>query len=193
LNLKSYRLTTLVTVYATVRTILAAHGIHNFDEKHRVNRPNDDELRQAYELAATWWNNFLQGFYVFGEARDYPAEIPELRAYHASNGLLLTPAGQQSFFRGLRDAYARRMDISVAISRAGRLEWRRSDPLWIGTIVKGNGAMRSNDSDISLAGRLAAYRMAGGLWDTSEIDDLKWDLRAAKDDSSFRLPRTPKA
>ena len=192
LTLTSYRITSLVTVYATVQTILAANNIENFDERHRVNRPSDRELQRAYTAAAQWWGAVLEGFSVFRAARERPTSIPDLRSYHSRYGLLLTPAGQQCLMRGLQDVFNRGVAIDEAIARANRLEWRRSDPIWTDTIVYASGAMNAKESSVRLAGRLAAYRMAGRLWDTAEVLQLREDLREAKADDGFHLPRLPR-
>ncbi len=192
LTLASCKVTSLVTVYATVKTILAANHIENFDERHRVNRPSDRELKDAYVAAATWWGSVLANFHIFDACRRRPSTIPEQRGYHSRHGLLLTPAGQQAFFRGLADACARGISVQEAVARSSLLDWRRSDGLWTDTIVFANGRMNANDSAIRLAGRLAGYRMAGHTWDSVEIQSLASDLRLAKGDSVFRLPRLPR-
>ncbi|MGR5541059.1 DGQHR domain-containing protein, partial [Vibrio campbellii] len=46
---RSSQLTTINTVYETVKDILLSHGI-NFDEKVRQVRPTEDELCHAYEI-----------------------------------------------------------------------------------------------------------------------------------------------
>ena len=94
--------------------------------------------------------------------------------------------------RGLQDVFNRGVAIDEAIARANRLEWRRSDPIWTDTIVYASGAMNAKESSVRLAGRLAAYRMAGRLWDTAEVLQLREDLREAKADDGFHLPRLPR-
>jgi DNA sulfur modification protein DndB len=192
LTLNADRITTLVSVYATVKTILSANGIENFDERHRVNRPSDRELRAAYEFAATWWSCVLSGIPVFDVCRTYPSRIPELRGYHERFGLLLTPAGQQAFFIGLRDAFQRGMPVGDSVGRARKLEWRRSDPIWIDVLVYSGGRMIARENNVKLAGRLASYRLSGHLWNADEIESLRDSLRDEKQDGGFKLPRPPR-
>ena len=179
-------------MYATVKTILSANGIENFDERHRVNRPSDRELKAAYEFAAVWWGCVLHGIPVFEVCRTYPSRIPDLRGYHERYGLLLTPAGQQAFFIGLRDAFQRGMSVDQSVKRARQLEWRRSDAIWIDVLVFSGGRMISKESNVKLAGRLASYRLSGHLWEEQEIAALRESLREEKQDWGFRLPRAPR-
>lgn len=192
LSMETYRITTLVTVYATVRTALAAHHIENFDEKHRVNRPSDKELGAAYEIAAEWWEAVLNAFPVFHAARRRPSDIPELRSYHARDGLLLTPVGQQALFRGMAIASAHGVTVDRAMRRASRIAWQRSDGIWEDTIVFRNGRMNAREASVKLAGRLAGYRLSGDRWDDDDIEQLLEDLKEEKQNWRFRLPRAPK-
>jgi DNA sulfur modification protein DndB len=182
-------LTTLNAVYQSVQSILEANGIHHFDERHRVNRPDDAELRRAYVYAATWWQLALEGLAVFRDALDnYPA-IPEMRSYREPYSLLLRPIGQVALFQGLARAFETGLEIGEAINRANRLCWSASHPQWHDTIIFRNGRMSTRKEGITLAGRLIAFLIAGELMPRTESDRLARDYSDAADEPR-KLPRS---
>lgn len=182
------KLTTLHTVYQTVQSILDANGIANFDERHRVNRPSDDELAVAYLYAAEWWSQVLTGIDGFSVAVRHPRELPELRRRSSPYSLILRPIGQVALFEGLKEAYSWGVSLKTAVRRANKLDWRAENSLWFGTIIHPNGRMITRKESIRLGARLIAYLVGGGRFDTTERRKLQRDLREQRDDPRFVLP-----
>jgi len=174
------KLTTLSSVYQTVEAILDAHGLTKFDEKHRVNRPGNDELEKAYKWSAKWWDVVLAGMPAYGKAIADPWSIPDMRRYGAKWSLLFRPVAQVALFRGLGFARDAGMSVEDAVARATRIDWRADTDFWIDTVIRSNGRMVANAQSIRLAGRLIAYLAAADLMTDTQIDQLRNDYAAAR-------------
>jgi DNA sulfur modification protein DndB len=191
LGSKDRKFTTLSALYQTVEAVLEANGIKNFDEKHRVNRPTDDELTRAYKLAAKWWEAVATGLDPVADALAKPGRIPDMRQYNAASSLLMRPVTHVALFRGLADAVVKYgVPLDEAVELANRLRWKASDPMWQDTIIYANGRMNAKAPAIRLAGRLITYMIAG-----SEMTDfaklaLRSDLAEAKGlYAAYELPK----
>lgn len=172
-------LTTLSAVYQTTQAILDANGIRHFDERHRVNRPPDDELRSAYVHAATWWQLVLDGLAVFRIALENYLAIPHMRSYRERYSLLLRPVGQVALFQGLARAVEAGLAIDEAVSRANKIQWSASHPQWYDTIIFRNGRMSARKEGIALAARLIAFLIAGELMASDDIKRLAHEYSEA--------------
>jgi DNA sulfur modification protein DndB len=175
------KLTTLSALYQSVEAILTAHGIKDFDERHRVNRPSDSELAQAYIHAADWWQAALTTLKPFALAIKYPLMIPEYRKYGERWSLLFRPVAQVAFFWGLEGAVRRKVPLDEALARANKVKWSASNPMWVDTIIYANGHMNAKAQGIRLAGRLIAYLIAADRMTDVEISRLRNDLSDARD------------
>jgi len=175
------KLTTLSALYQSVEAILTAHGIKDFDERHRVNRPSDSELAQAYIHAADWWQAALTTLKPFALAIKYPHMIPEYRKYGERWSLLFRPVAQVAFFWGLEGAVRRKVPLDEALERANKVKWSASNPMWVDTIIYANGHMNAKAQGIRLAGRLIAYLIAADRMTDVEISRLRNDLSDARD------------
>jgi DNA sulfur modification protein DndB len=182
------RLTTLQTVYQTVEAILDAHGITHFDERHRVNRPSEAELRKAYIHAAAWWDSVILGIPGFSQAVRHPYLIPDPRRRGEKWSLLFRPVGQVALFRGLAEAHGLGVQLDQAIERARRINWRSDAPMWFDTIIRQNGRMVVKQRNVRLAARLIAYLIAADAMRPSEVDRLVHDYAEAQGRRSA-LPR----
>ena len=175
------KLTTLSALYQSVEAILTAHGIKDFDERSRVNRPSDKELTQAYVYAAEWWNAVTTGLRPFALALQMPHMIPEYRKYSERSSLLFRPVAQVALFWGLEGAVRRGLSLELAIERANKIKWSASNPMWVDTIIHANGHMIATAHGIRLAGRLIAYLIAADKMTEVEINRLRNDLSDARD------------
>lgn len=175
------KLTTLSALYQSVEAILTAHGIKDFDERHRVNRPSDSELAQAYVHAAEWWQAALTTLKPFALAIKYPLMIPEYRKYGERWSLLFRPVAQVAFFWGLEGAVRRKVPLDEALERANKVKWSASNPMWVDTIIYANGHMNAKAQGIRLAGRLIAYLIAADRMTDVEISRLRNDLSDTRD------------
>jgi DNA sulfur modification protein DndB len=181
-NLPQYttKITTLSAVYQSVEAILDSHGLTQFDEKHRVNRPSNDELEQAYTWSATWWTAVLDGLPPFQLAIEHPWRIPDLRRYGEKWSLLFRPIAQVALFRGLGFAAAAGVGLEEAVDRAVKINWRADAGFWVDTIIRSNGRMVANNQSIRLAGRIIGYLVAGSKMSSTQVDRLRNDYAAAR-------------
>jgi DNA sulfur modification protein DndB len=182
------KFTTLSALYRMTQVILTVDGIQNFDEKHMVNRPADQQLSRAYTSVANWWDTLLSNFTPFRRGIDRPVTLPDLRAYQADYSLLFRPIGQIAFMHSLVGAVLLGRSLEDALEYAEDEGWSASDPLFTDTVVYANGHMAAAESSIKLAGRLGTYLLAGDLMTDEAIERLQSDLREAKADPRFQLP-----
>lgn len=182
------KLTTLSALYQSVEAILTAHGIKDFDERHRVNRPPDNELENAYIHAAEWWQAVLTGLKPFQMALKCPYLIPDYRKYGERWSLLFRPIAQVALFWGLEGAVRRGISLQQAIERANKIKWSASNPMWVDTVIYANGHMNAKAQGIRLAGRLIAYLIAADKMTDLEISRLRNDISDARD-STFNMPK----
>ena len=182
------KLTTLSALYQSVEAILTAHAIRDFDERHRINRPPDKELKQAYQYAAEWWRAVLSGLRPFALAIKSPYMIPEYRKYAERWSLLFRPVAQVALFWGLEGAVRRKVPLETAIERANKVKWSASNPMWVDTIIYANGHMNARAQGIRLAGRLIAYLIAADMMTDLEVSRLRNELSEARD-YPVRMPK----
>lgn len=182
------KFTTLSALYQMTQVILTADGIENFDEKHMVNRPTDQQLSRAYTFVADWWHTVLRNFTPFRRSLGHPMTLPDLRAYQAEYSLLFRPIGQIAFMHSLVGAVLLGRNLEKALEYAEDEGWSAADPIFTDTVVRANGHMVTDGFSIKLAGRLGTYLLAGDLMTDKEIEQLQADLREAKADPLFQLP-----
>jgi DNA sulfur modification protein DndB len=182
------KFTTLSALYQMTQIILVTDGITGFDEKHMVNRPNDEQLRRAYTFVADWWHRVLTNFTPYRRGIERPVLLPDLRAYQAEYSLMFRPIGQIAFMHALVGAVRLGRSLEEALEYAEDQGWSASDPLFTDTVVYANGHMVTSEFAIKLAGRLGTYLVAGDLMTRDEIEKLHADLIEAKGDPEFRLP-----
>lgn len=175
------KLTTLSALYQSVEAILAAHGVKDFDERHRVNRPSDKELEKAYVAAATWWTAATTRLKPLALGLKNPHMIPEYRKYGERYSLLFRPVAQIALFWGLEGAVRRGIALDQALERANKVQWSASNPMWVDTIIYANGHMNAKAHGIRLAGRLIAYLIAADKMTDLEVSRLRNDLADARD------------
>jgi DNA sulfur modification protein DndB len=176
----STKLTTLSAVYQSVEAILDAHGLTQFDEKHRINRPPNAELENAYKWSATWWAAVLDRLPPYQIAIKTPGRIPDLRRYGEKWSLLFRPIAQVALFRGLGFANAAGIELEEAVDRAAKIDWRADADFWLDTIIRSNGRMVANNQSIRLAGRIIAYLIAASRMSSTQIDRLRIDYATAR-------------
>jgi DNA sulfur modification protein DndB len=182
------KFTTLSALYRMTQVILTAGGMQNFDEKHMVNRPTDQQLSRAYTFVADWWHTVLSNFTPFRRGIERPVILPDLRAYQAEYSLLFRPIGQIAFMHSLVGTVLLGRRLEEALEYAEDEGWSAADPLFTDTVVYANGHMATAEFSIKLAGRLGTYLLASDLMTEEAIERLQSDLREAKADPRFRLP-----
>lgn len=167
--------TTLQTIHDTVVAVLDANGLRNFDERHMVNRPTDEQLRDAYEWSATWWSTALRCIPAYSRAVRAPWMIPDWRGYREEQSLLFRPVAQVALFRAAEQLTKRGLSVDDAFTLLGKLKWQASHTQWVDTIVRSNGRMIATPTAISLTARLAAYMSAPDLFSADETNRLQVD------------------
>jgi DNA sulfur modification protein DndB len=170
LTKRSTQLTTISTVYETVKLILRAHGIDKLPEQER---PSDEDLETYLNYCADVWDTVLQGIPAFQDALADPSKIPAMREDGAATSLLFKPAAQSALIDGiLRAVDVTNLKIAAAVDRASRIStWNMDAKLWNGIIIKHSGAID--------AGPEAKRRMATLLCYLIAADQLDEDTNYA--------------
>jgi DNA sulfur modification protein DndB len=188
----SRELTTLSTVYHTVEDILSAHGFSHFDERSSPVAPSEERLKEAFELANTYWASLMDNIDAFQNALAYPEKVSAWR-YDGSHpySLALRPVGQMALVKGLTMARNRsisegdtkpRLDHNEAIKRANNIDWRADAPMWAEVLVRPGGRMNAGKNAVRLAGELVAY-LIGAEYMTDEDSNAlltKWNEARGK-------------
>jgi DNA sulfur modification protein DndB len=178
LGQNSRHLTTISTVYESVKDLLEFKGFQGFDEKRNPVAPPPAALDDAYTVAAEWWEAIL-GMDAFRNALDDISTVAEIR-YDPSNShsLLLRPVGQVAFVKGLIRAIDRSdgaLDIDEATRRANLIDWATPpNSIWTNTIVRADGQkMVARKEAQELAAELVAYQI-GDEYMTEEMRHNLW-------------------
>lgn len=185
------KLTTISTVYESVKDILDAEGIKMLDEKKTIVRPSDEELHEAYDAAERWWSKLLSGITAFKTAAADPSTLPTMRQ-QGTYKLLLKPNGQQALIKGLAHAVERGVALDTAIARADKINW--SDPaIWEHVLIKPNGGMIARAENYKLAAALIAYMIGADKVEPEQVAALKRDYavikgKAKKDTPDDQVP-----
>jgi DNA sulfur modification protein DndB len=177
LGQNSRHLTTISTVYETVKDILIFKGFEGFDERKNPVAPPEATLEKAYEVAAEWWEMILT-MEAFKNALEDLSTVPEVR-YDAEHhhSLLLRPVGQVAFVKGLIRAIDRskgRLELTEAIRRANKIDWSSpATSMWRDTIVRADQKMVARRDAQDLAADLVAY-LIGDEYMTEEMRHNLW-------------------
>lgn len=187
LGQNSRHLTTISTVYETVRSILQFNGFEGFDEKKNPVAPPESELERAYTVVAEWWDAILT-MDAFTNALGDLDTVKEVRYdpdHHHS--LLLRPVGQVAFVSGVIDAIDRsegKLTLTEAIRRANKIDWSTPpNSIWTNTIVRVDGRATSGRTDVILASQLVAYLIGDEYMDEQMRHNLwaNWNNARGKD------------
>lgn len=175
---KGSKLTTISTVYETVKDILDAEGIAMVDEKRSVVRPDEHTINESYEASERWWAKLMEKITPFKEAAEAPSELPKMREA-GTHKLLLKPNGQQALVKGLARAVQRGADLDTAIERANQIDW--ADPeIWENVLIKPNGGMIARMEAYRQAADLIAYMVASEKTSEEQYESLKRDFAILK-------------
>lgn len=177
LGQNSRHLTTISTVYETVKDILKFKGFEGFDERKNPVAPPERILEDAYLIAAEWWQAILT-MDAFTNALEDLTTVPETRYDGDHNhSLLLRPVGQVAFVKGLIRAIDRSdntLTLTDAVTRSNKINWS-SPPtsIWRDTIVRMSGAVTSRREEVSVAADLVAY-LIGDEYMTEDMRHNLW-------------------
>ncbi|HQZ33559.1 MAG TPA: DNA sulfur modification protein DndB [Ilumatobacteraceae bacterium] len=187
LGQNSRHLTTISTVYETVKDILSFKQFAGFDENKNPIAPPEKILEDAYTTAAEWWEAILT-LDAFTNALADPGTVQETRydpSHHHS--LLLRPVGQVAFVKGLIRAIDRSdgaLTLTEAIKRSNKIDWS-SPPtsIWRDTIVRPDRRVSSRSEEVALAADLVAYLIGDEYMDETMRHNLwtAWNKARGKD------------
>ena len=184
LGQNSRHLTTISTVYETVKAILRFKGFEGFDEKKNPVAPPESELERAYTVVAEWWEAILT-MDAFTNALADLDSVKDVRfdGDHR-HSLLLRPVGQVAFVSGLIDAIDRsdgKLTLTDAIRRANKIDWSAAPTsIWRDTIVRADGKMVARKEAHDLARDLVSYLIGDEFMDEQMRHDLWYSWNKAR-------------
>lgn len=189
LGSNSQDLTTLKTVFETLKTYLSLSDLEGFSEEANPVIPSDEMLEQGFESAVELWESILS-LPVFQEALENPDGITDIRFAHDDNRtLLLRPVGQQALVMGLVLVIERskhEKNIHELMARVAKVDWS-ADPrsMWRDVIVKPDGKIISKKENLLLASRLVAHLIGADVESPEEVDKLTQDWNVARGRDPF--------
>lgn len=179
LSAKSQCITTLTTVYETVKSVLTYFGVEGFSEESNPVAPSDDALEAGYEIAAQWWEELLL-LDAFQDALEDPEGIPDIRfAHNDKRTLILRPVGQQVLVLGMVLSLQRsqnELTLATLLERVGKVDWS-ADPssMWRDVIVRPDGRMINKKENQVLGARLVAHLIAHDFESAEDEETLRCD------------------
>ena len=159
LTKRSTQLTTISTVYETVKLILRANSVEKLPEQER---PSDENLETYLEYCAGVWDTVLQGIPAYQDALADPSKIPAMREDGSATSLLFKPASQAALVDGiLRAVEQTNLKIGEAVKRASQIgAWNMDEKRWAGVIVKSSGAIDAGPEAKRRMALLLSYLIA---------------------------------
>jgi len=184
----SKKLTTMSCIYESVQDILdtvAPDRFDDFEESRKGSpvRPSKEDLCEAQDTAADWWQSILEGLEPYGEVIDELQEgintLPDRRDDRgAPYSLIFKPAGQNALVKGLVTAHKRAKDRGDNLSRADliqralEIDFRIEADHWVDILVLQSGRMSSRNKGKRLGGELIAYMIAPETVNDEERKEL---------------------
>jgi DNA sulfur modification protein DndB len=164
LTKRSTQLTTISTVYETVKLILRANAVEKLPEQER---PSDEDLEAYLVYCADVWDTLLQGIPAYQAALADPSKIPAMREDAAATSLLFKPASQAALVDGvLRAVELTKLKIGEAVKRASQITtWNMDARMWSGIIVKSSGAIDAGPEAKRRMALLLSYLIAADQLD----------------------------
>lgn len=198
ISLKDPFLTTLNAIYELVQAV-ARHlktdlnvgddGLEGTEVIGTV--PAEQERQLAVERESQLWlDTFFRNSDFFKDLRKDPSSIPALRR-ESKYSLLLRPVGFQAFFLAVQAALdsnrGQQKNLSEVIEGLLDLDWSHTSAFWRGIMVNNKGNMTNKQSDIQLAGDLAAWMICGKDSTTQFQQDLveRFRKQLGRDDASL--------
>jgi DNA sulfur modification protein DndB len=161
LGQNSRHLTTLSTVYETVKDILGSRAVDAGCVSHGSDALAEASLLAAFEVTADWWSAILD-MDAFANVLTNLSAVPNIRRdpSHRHN-LLLRPQGQVALVRGVIRAIeltSGRVQLADAMRRANSIDFSiHLASTWRTTLVRGDGRVSTRREDVALAAdRIAA-------------------------------------
>lgn len=192
---RSTKLTTISSVYETVKLILGYAGFPKVDLQ---NRPNDALLEKYETAVANFWDTLISGVKAYQDAINDPKRIPDLRESSQDTSLLFKPAAQVALVHGLilaaEDLAAQnsKLPLKKLVARVNDIDWSMTSPTWTNVLVRANGNIDTRKDALELSARIIAYLLIGKEMSKEKRDALHRDYNEANghdfDDKKARKP-----
>jgi hypothetical protein len=157
-------LTTLNAIYEVVQIVARHMGKEVQAGDEAGERPSVLVLDEVKEEAHRWLNLLFEKSQFFAELAADTSKIPDARKT-SRYSLLLRPVGLIAFYlavqAALDESRGRQSDIAKVIEKLLILDWDHSSTFWKGIMVNNKGNITNRQSDIQLAGDLAAWMICG--------------------------------
>ena len=191
LKQNSPHLTTLQVVYDSVQEICKSTNQPTLDEKKTIVRPNDEVLRQAYEICANWWSTLITEFQPFIRAFNMPDFLAQDRHFEEKYSVAYRPKGLEAIIGGmLLAAEVSRLSPSTLIQRANKLNMHLGSDMWRGVLAGGNGSIMG--TNVPLEKTLIAYQLVGDQIGARRFQKLEEEYKAAKAEYGITVRVVPK-
>lgn len=185
------QITTLNAV-AEIAKIVASHLKVDIQDDDEGNPPGIVNLDRVEKEAFRWLETLFELSPEFAEMRREPNDVVAMRR-EGRYSLLMRPVGLQAFFHAvatLLDADAGGMtDLNEAVNGLLGLEWDIKGNLWRGILVVARGNLARKEQEWKLAGKLAAWLVAGSGSSPQFQSALLEDYRRQMGASNLSLPK----
>lgn len=185
---RSSQLTTINTVYETVKEILLADSHDfNFDEKVRQVRPEEQELCHAYEVVEVFWSHVLDAIPVYKEALSNPAILKEERVENRPYSLLLKPVGQVALFKALVKLESNGFLHTETLKNIGHIDFRINNELWDNVLVRAGNKMLAGKDGIDITSEMIAFYLEPKAYSEHAKQKVEARIANAKGIAAFEL------
>ena len=157
LSLRSKNLTTLSALYTITETLLK-----DGDYSTKV-LPAEEELEEAYQTVAEFWNILLTQVNAFKAYMDLTKEDQPVSTLRETN-LLMKPVTQMALAHAARYAASKGISWTVMAERLNRINWSFDNEFWFNILVipTANRKMITGKESIRGAGLAITYLAMGG-------------------------------
>ncbi len=190
------QLFTIEVVHKSVGIISSATGRWKLDEAETIVRPDDSDLKAAYEKCCEWWTLLMTQFKPFRAALRDPEKIVDYRKYSSDYSLAFRSVGQEAILEGLLGAHSISGTRAVElVKRLNEIPMALTAGIWQGVLL-GGGEERARiiTRNKKLAGDLIAYQLVGpdrfGARKTAQLHE---QFNAARSSYQLRQRDLPRA
>ena len=183
LSLRSKQLTTLSALYTIAETLLK-----DYRYSTKV-LPGENELQNAYEEVAEFWEALLNNLDAFQEYIQLTRQDKTISAMRENN-LLLKPVTQMALAHVARMAKQKELSWEEIVDKLNCISWSFDNELWFNLLVIGsaNKKMITGKEAVRGVGMVIAYLVMGDKMTKAEIEDVKTIYGNAKNNTDEPLP-----
>ena len=183
LSLRSKQLTTLSALYTIAETLLK-----DYRYSTKV-LPGENELQNAYEEVAGFWEILLNNLDAFQEYIQLTRQDKTISSMRENN-LLLKPVTQMALAHVARMAKQKELSWEEIVDKLNCISWSFDNELWFNLLVIGsaNKKMITGKEAVRGVGMVIAYLVMGNEMTKTEIEDVKTIYGNAKNNADEPLP-----